>query len=61
MLFRSEKLVETLHALFCPDGAPIATTKSARHDTPALLGPLLGAAVFARVGAEAPEAPPENP
>ena len=45
---KAERLVETLHALFCPDRALPA--KTAARPRPVALGPFLGAAVFARVG-----------
>ena len=44
---KAERLVETLHALFCPGGLPAKTTPAPR---PVALGPFLGAAVFAKVG-----------
>ncbi|ORE95158.1 ArsR family transcriptional regulator [Aurantimonas sp. 22II-16-19i] len=46
---KAERLVETLHALFCPAGVP-ASVKAAMPPRPVSLGPFLGAAVFARVG-----------
>lgn len=46
---KAERLVETLHALFCPKGVP-APVKAARPPRPTTLGPFLGAAVFAKVG-----------
>ena len=45
---KAERLVATLHALFCPDRAPQA--KTAAPPRPVALGPFLGAAVFAKVG-----------
>ncbi|MCE7030184.1 ArsR/SmtB family transcription factor [Jiella avicenniae] len=46
---KAERLVATLHALFCPAGieAPALATRPSR---PLPLGPFLGAAVFAKVG-----------
>lgn len=44
---KAETLVETLHALFCPAGAP---TNAARLPRAVALGQFLGAAVFAKVG-----------
>ena len=45
---KAERLVETLHGLFCPDQPPPA--RAAKPPRPGALGKFLGAAVFAKVG-----------
>ncbi|MBP0616889.1 ArsR/SmtB family transcription factor [Jiella mangrovi] len=57
---KAEKLVELLHALFCPNGAPAAFGQ-ADLSMPANLAPQLGAAVFARTGITAQPGTPEDP
>ncbi|MAU96572.1 MAG: transcriptional regulator [Fulvimarina sp.] len=45
---KAERLVETLHGLFCPDQPP--PVRAAKPPRPVALGKFLGAAVFAKVG-----------